>query len=145
MLFDSQGLDLGSEGLAGLPGSPAELLPPDVRYIYVRNILQGLCDGSTTFANAISNLSPQSALWIDLDRPAPVYASGNYLNGSVAGLPNLRGFVGIEPFGGPYSAASFFQMLSTTGNLGSGLIDHIQKMTIAAMAMADMKVWAQRS
>jgi hypothetical protein len=29
--------------------------------------------------------------------------------------------------------------------LGSGLIDHIQKMTIAAMAIADMKVWAQRS
>ena len=29
--------------------------------------------------------------------------------------------------------------------LGSGLIDHSQKMTEAAMAMADMKVWAQRS
>lgn len=30
-------------------------------------------------------------------------------------------------------------------HLGSGLIDQIQKMTMAAMAMADMKVWAQRS
>jgi hypothetical protein len=30
-------------------------------------------------------------------------------------------------------------------DLGSGLIDHIQKMTMAAMAIADMKVWAQRS
>jgi hypothetical protein len=30
-------------------------------------------------------------------------------------------------------------------SLGSGLIDHIQKMTMAAIAMADMKVWAQRS
>ena len=29
--------------------------------------------------------------------------------------------------------------------LGSGLIDHIQKMTMAAIAMADMKVWAHRS
>ncbi len=29
--------------------------------------------------------------------------------------------------------------------LGSGLIDHSQKMTAAAMAIADMKVWAQRS
>ena len=29
--------------------------------------------------------------------------------------------------------------------LGSGLIDQIQKMTMAAMAIADMKVWAQRS
>ncbi len=29
--------------------------------------------------------------------------------------------------------------------LGSGLIDHSQKMTVAAMAMADIKVWAQRS
>ncbi|MBA3448402.1 MAG: ATP-binding protein [Pseudaminobacter sp.] len=30
-------------------------------------------------------------------------------------------------------------------NLGSGLIDQSQKMTVAAMQMADMKVWAQRS
>ena len=29
--------------------------------------------------------------------------------------------------------------------LGSGLIDQSQKMTIAAMQMADMKVWAHRS
>jgi hypothetical protein len=29
--------------------------------------------------------------------------------------------------------------------LGSGLIDQSQKMTVAAMQMADMKVWAQRS
>ena len=31
------------------------------------------------------------------------------------------------------------------GELGSGLIDQSQKMTVAAMQMADMKVWAQRS
>jgi hypothetical protein len=31
------------------------------------------------------------------------------------------------------------------GYLGSGLIDHIQKMTMAAIAMADMKVCAHRS
>ncbi len=30
-------------------------------------------------------------------------------------------------------------------SLGSGLIDHSQKITVAAMQMADMKVWAQRS
>ena len=30
-------------------------------------------------------------------------------------------------------------------DLGSGLIDQIQKMTMAAMAIADMNVWAQRS
>ena len=30
-------------------------------------------------------------------------------------------------------------------NLGSGLIDHNQKMTVAAMQMADMKVCAHRS
>jgi hypothetical protein len=35
--------------------------------------------------------------------------------------------------------------LSAARSLGSGLIDHIQKMTMAAMAIADMKVWAQRS
>ena len=31
------------------------------------------------------------------------------------------------------------------GVLGSGLIDHNQKMTVAAMQMADMKVCAHRS
>ena len=30
-------------------------------------------------------------------------------------------------------------------DLGSGLIDQSQKMTVAAMQMADMKVWAHRS
>ena len=30
-------------------------------------------------------------------------------------------------------------------DLGSGLIDQSQKMTVAAMHMADMKVWAHRS
>ena len=30
-------------------------------------------------------------------------------------------------------------------DLGSGLIDQSQKMTVAAMTMADMKVWAHRS
>lgn len=30
-------------------------------------------------------------------------------------------------------------------HLGSGLIDHSQKMTTAAMQIADMKVWAHRS
>ncbi len=35
--------------------------------------------------------------------------------------------------------------LATALDLGSGLIDHIQKMTIAAITMADMKAWAQRS
>ncbi len=30
-------------------------------------------------------------------------------------------------------------------DLGSELIDHIQKMTMAAIAIADMKVWAHRS
>ena len=29
--------------------------------------------------------------------------------------------------------------------LGSGLTDHSQKIAVAASAMADMKVWAQRS
>ena len=34
---------------------------------------------------------------------------------------------------------------STNEKLGSGLIDQSQKMTVAAMHMADMKVWAHRS
>jgi hypothetical protein len=35
--------------------------------------------------------------------------------------------------------------VKSDGLLGSGLIDHIQKMTIAAMQIADMKVWAHLS
>jgi hypothetical protein len=35
--------------------------------------------------------------------------------------------------------------LRSAKTLGSGLIDHNQKITAAAMQMADMKVWAQRS
>lgn len=42
-------------------------------------------------------------------------------------------------------SASMIEAFCPSRILGSGLIDYIQKMTIAAMAMADMKVWAQRS
>jgi hypothetical protein len=35
--------------------------------------------------------------------------------------------------------------MRTTDDLGSGLIDQSQKITAAAMQMADMKVWAHRS
>lgn len=43
--------------------------------------------------------------------------------------------------------AVFFYVRYTVSyrDLRSGLIDHIQKMTMAAMAMADMKVCAHRS
>ena len=34
---------------------------------------------------------------------------------------------------------------SLDNDLGSGLIVYSQKMTVAAMQMADMKVWAHRS
>ena len=37
------------------------------------------------------------------------------------------------------------RLLKVRCDLGSGLIDHSQKMTTAAMQMADMKVWAHRS
>jgi hypothetical protein len=37
------------------------------------------------------------------------------------------------------------ELKGSTHQLGSGLIDQSQKMTVAAMQMADMKVWAQRS
>ena len=38
-----------------------------------------------------------------------------------------------------------FRSLFREEYLGSGLIDHSQKMTTAAMQIADMKVWAHRS
>jgi hypothetical protein len=43
----------------------------------------------------------------------------------------------------PPVAAMLF--VAATRYLGSGLIDQSQKMTVAAMEMADMKVWAHRS
>ncbi len=39
----------------------------------------------------------------------------------------------------------YLEVFMNEQSLGSGLIDHSQKMTVAAMAMADMKVWAHRS
>jgi hypothetical protein len=40
---------------------------------------------------------------------------------------------------------TFKQMVQYPGHLGSGLIDQSQKMSVAAMQMADIKVWAHRS
>ena len=67
-------------------------------------------------------------------------------------------FLGVAIFGrmalalfGAQFAAAYVPLLVTAAGLcgalalGSGLIDHNQKMTVAAIAMADMKVWAQRS
>jgi hypothetical protein len=45
----------------------------------------------------------------------------------------------------PSALVGFHAAYVVENGLGSGLIDHIQKMTMAAIAMADMKVWAQRS
>ncbi len=41
--------------------------------------------------------------------------------------------------------SSWISIRDTSSHLGSGLIDQSQKMMAAAMEMADMKVWAQRS
>jgi hypothetical protein len=40
---------------------------------------------------------------------------------------------------------SYAMRWSHVRGLGSGLIDQSQKITVAAMAMAEKKVWAQRS
>jgi hypothetical protein len=47
---------------------------------------------------------------------------------------------GFMPFLGALPESCF-----EAWELGSGLIDHSQNMTVAAIQMADMKVWAQRS
>jgi hypothetical protein len=53
---------------------------------------------------------------------------------------------GCKDLGAEHLACLLYEFLeSFSFVLGSGLIDHIQKMTMAAMAIADMKVWAQRS
>jgi hypothetical protein len=41
-----------------------------------------------------------------------------------------------------YGVAAPARTIKPKPNLGSGLIDHIQKMTMAAMAMAYVNVWA---
>ena len=45
----------------------------------------------------------------------------------------------------PAFVRSAITTFTQPGDLGSGLIDHSQKMTTAAMQIADMKVWAHRS
>ena len=84
-----------------------------------------------------ANKMPAEAAW-DLD------ALRRELESIEVAMPNidltLSGFSvpEIDSMRGAYHAASL-------NDLGSGLIDHSQKMTVAAIAMADMKVWAQRS
>ena len=58
----------------------------------------------------------------------------------VAAAISAHGFESSEKFVQEVMWRGYFK-----GWLGSGLIDQIQKMTVAAMQMADMKVWAQRS
>ena len=63
------------------------------------------------------------------------------------------GFYGLLAIGCLVGAATLWLASVSSGprnpwlcfGLGSGLIDHNQKMTVAAMQMADMKVWAHRS
>jgi trimeric autotransporter adhesin len=102
--------------LIDVPWSQYEISSSSSAYIEIRNVLQFLCDNSITFANAISILSPQNALWIDFDNPT-LGGSGTFLDGSANGLPNLLGLVGIEPFGGSFGGDALFQMLDSNGRL----------------------------
>ena len=60
------------------------------------------------------------------------------------GKPMQKGFV--ESFHGSFREECFNETLSRLSpKLGSGLIDHSQNITVAAMQMADMKVCAHLS
>ncbi len=59
----------------------------------------------------------------------------------VEGIVEGRCLLGLAELLEPFPA----EWKEQRSQLGSGLIDHIQKMTMAAIAIADMKVWAQRS
>ena len=74
-----------------------------------------------------------------VDRPPPL---GRYLvrDGESAAPIDVSDIVSIS------GAQDYSEVATSRGrHLGSGLIDHSQKMTVAARAMADMKVCAHRS
>ncbi len=70
-----------------------------------------------------------------------------YLALRQAGFPekNLRIVVLQDTKSSQPHAVLLAQLKGTNYVLGSGLIDHSQKMTVAAMQMAEKKVWAERS
>ena len=101
---------------------------------------------AATIAHILDNLADLPGL-----RAAKMFGEyGLYLDNKVVALicddtlfakatPSAHPLIPDIPMGPPYTGAKDHMIL------GSGLIDHIQKMTMAAMAIADMKVWAQRS
>ena len=99
--------------LKDLPNSIYERLPGHPEYEDMKLRLQFICDNSETFSSAISTLTPESALWIDLDNDA-LKASANFFDGQFIGLPDLKGRVSIEPLTGDNP---FFQLISKTGNV----------------------------
>jgi hypothetical protein len=86
----------------------------------------------------------------DVSGPSLVPASAFYIGFGATGNYNKYNDWNVDATGysNVYQGGELVQSGTAGGppvDLGSGLIDHIQKMTRAAIAMADMKVWAQRS
>ena len=95
----------------------------------------------------------EKTIIIGLDLAKNVFqAHGARADGSVAFRKKLTRSQVLPFFAGQpvclvamEACASAHHWARSIRDLGSGLIDHIQKMTMAAIAMADMKVWAHRS
>ncbi len=127
-----------------------------VRTIAAVTALIGWAALALQLALIIDNLGPALGLWrfagfftILTNVGVAVVASAIALDnrGALCGpRARLMAATSVAIVGIVYSFA-LRALWNPTGlqKLGSGLIDHSQKMTVAAMQMADMKVWAQRS
>ena len=127
-----QGLDvilMGFNPGAGRGATPTKLAPGEKRYrTYCQKLSEGLGKGFV-----MAELVPMST-----QNEAELQSRfGNLDDLICAGAPVNMAVIKY------HKPKVVFQI--GLGHLGSGLIDQSQKMTVAAMQMADMKVCAQRS
>ena len=99
--------------------------------------------GQSTYSFIVNK--PIDPFWpVQQDKTKGVDGEVSY---STSGLPTgltidtTSGYIA----GIPSAVADWSGSVILTNSLGSGLIDHIQKITVAAMQIADMKVCAHRS
>jgi hypothetical protein len=98
-----------------------------------------------SYSEFLFNTPPRQDEYADIrEKAEALRAEGVNRCGHLYG--SIERFLAISPMLGMVRVQTFWSRMNTLRiKLGSGLIDHSQKMTAAAMAMAEKKVWAHRS